>query len=145
MRTPHEVHKSPKIQNELFSKYLQRAINLRKKNKQRVKYNVGQMVRVQYKRGRFARSYDEQAGSQRYRIQSIDSKSRQYPLYTLEDERGKKLKGGAFLQSQLIPINLGEKYRGTVVKRFRKNKHNYVRMSFKGYKSPEWDEDIPVK
>ena len=102
------------------------------------------MVRVQYKKGKFARSYDEQTGSQRYRIQSIDVKSRRYPLYTLEDERGKTLKGGAFLQSQLVPISLSEKYRGTVVKRFKKNRHNYVRMSFKGYKSPEWDEDILV-
>ena len=102
------------------------------------------MVRVQYKRGKFARSYDEQAGSQRYRVHSIDSASRRYPLYTLEDERGKKLKGGGFLQSQLVPIDLSKKYRGTVVKRFKKNKQNYVRMTFKGYKSPDWDEDILV-
>ena len=123
---------------------MKRAIKDKQAPKQHVKYKKGDIVRVQYKRGPFTRGYDEQAGSQRYIITRVDTKSRRYPLYYLEDERGKLLTGGGFLQSQLISISLGDKYRGTIQKHFNKGKKKYARMNFKGYSS-EWDEDILVK
>ena len=68
-RSPLEVHESPQIQQELFQMYMRRAIRLQQKKKQKVKYKVGQTVRVQYKKEKMgSRSYNEQAGSQRYII-----------------------------------------------------------------------------
>ena len=56
--------------------YMNRAIKLKQASKQKIKYKEGEVVRIQYKRGPFTRGYDEQAGSQRYIIKRIDSKSR---------------------------------------------------------------------
>ena len=123
--------------------YMERAIELKKAPKQKVKYKKGQVVRIQYKRGPFTRGYDEQVGSQRYVIKRIDSKSRRYPLYYLEDERGQELAGGAFLQSQLVGISLDGTYRGRAEKYFTKGGKKYARMKWKGYDST-WDSDILV-
>ena len=122
---------------------MKRALAMKTRKKQGIKYHVGQKVRIQYSKNKMTRSYNEQAGSQRYIIRRIDSKSRLYPLYFLEDERGTLIKGGAFLQSQLIPIGLGKKYRGQALKTFKKGKNKYVRMTFKGYDN-SWDEDVRV-
>ena len=123
--------------------YMNRAIKLKQASKQKIKYKEGEVVRIQYKRGPFTRGYDEQAGSQRYIIKRIDSKSRRYPLYYLEDERGKEILGGAFLQSQLVGVSLGDTYRGRVEKYFTKGKKKFARMRWKGYDST-WDSDILV-
>ena len=122
---------------------MKRALAIKRRKKQTTKYHVGEKVRVQYSKNKMARSYNEQAGSQRYIIRKIDSKSRLYPLYFLEDERGTLIKGGAFLQSQLVPIDLEKEYRGRVSKSFKKGKKKYVRMTFKGYDN-SWDEDVRV-
>lgn len=142
-RTPQEVHDSAQFQQEIFEKYMRRALAIKKKKKQKIKYKIGQMVRVQYSKNKMTRSYNEQTGSQRYKIRSIDTKARLYPLYFLEDERGTLIKGGGFLQSQLVPIDLGDKYRGHVLKTSKKDNKKYVTMRFKGYNS-DWDEVVPV-
>ena len=143
-RTPNEVHESPKIQQEIFDMYMKRALKLRKAKKQKPNFKRGDLVRVQYKRGKFSRGYDEQVNSQRFIIESVDTASRNYPLYHLKDERGKLIKGGAFLQSQLVGIKLTDKYRGTVLKKFSKAGHKYASMSWKGY-SDDWNSDILLK
>ena len=143
-RTPNEVHENPKIQQELFNMYMKRALKLKKSSKQKVHFKPGDLVRVQYKRGKFSRGYDEQVNSQRFIIQSVDTTSRNYPLYHLVDERGKLITGGAFLQSQLVGIKLTDQYRGTVLKKFSKGGHKYARMSWKGY-SDDWNSDILLK
>merc|ERR1712163_52891 len=91
---------------------MRRAIRLQQKKKQKVKYKVGQTVRVHYKKEKVgSRSYNEQAGSQRYIITRIDAKSRRHPLYFLSDEKGRELSGGGFLRGryfyQLITYLLG--------------------------------------
>ena len=124
--------------------YVRKAIRLQKKKKQKVKYHVGQTVRVQYKKEKMgSRSYNEQAGSQRYIIKRIDSKSRRYPIYFLTDERGRELTGGGFLQSQLVPIALGDTYRGRPIKKFTRGGKKYARVRWKGYNS-DWDTDVPI-
>ena len=122
---------------------MKRALANKTRKKQGIKFHVGQTVRVQYSKNKMARSYNEQAGSQRYIIRRIDSKSRLYPLYFLEDERGTLIKGGAFLQSQLVPIELGKEYRGHALKSIKKGRKKYVRMTFKGY-DKSWDGDVIV-
>lgn len=120
---------------------MKRMLKLKSGKKQRVKYRVGDKVRVQFKRGSFTRGYDEQAGSQRFIINRIDTKSRNYPLYYLVDERGKEIEGGAFLQSQLVRINLKEEYRGRVLKKITRKNKKYAKMRWKGYSS-DWDSEI---
>ena len=137
------MHKSVSIQQDIFQKYMKRALKIKQRKKQVVKYHVGQTVRVQYSKNKMTRSYNEQAGSQRYIIRSIDSKSRLYPLYYLENERGVLLRGGAFLQSQLVPIDLTDEYRGRRLKTFKKGKQKYAKITFKGYSS-DWDEDVKL-
>ena len=94
--------------------YMRRAIRLQQKKKQKVKYKVGQTVRVQYKKEKVgSRSYNEQAGSQRYIITRIDAKSRRHPLYFLSDEKGRELSGGAVffrvsLYQSIWEIHIGE-------------------------------------
>ena len=137
------MHESPQIQQELFQMYMRRAIRLQQKKKQKVKYKVGQTVRVQYKKEKVgSRSYNEQAGSQRY-ITRIDAKSRRHPLYFLSDEKGRELSGGGFLQSQLVPIDLGDTYRGRAIKKYTRGGKKYATVRWKGYNS-EWDTDVAI-
>ena len=123
---------------------MKRALKLKQAKKQKPKFRLGQIVRVNYRRGKFTRGYDEQAGSQRYIIERIDKKSRNYPLYYLKDERGKSLSGGCFLQSQLVAISLSDEYRGTVEKKFTRGGRKYARIRWKGYSS-DWDSNILIK
>ena len=142
-RSPKDVHQNPTFQHEVFDKYMKRKLEINARKKQKIKYHLGQTVRVQYARNKMTRSYNEQAGSQRYVIHRIDTISRLYPLYYLKDERGVLLKGGAFLQSQLVPIRLSDKYRGTVLETFKKKGKKYAKMKFKGY-ADEWNEDVLI-
>ena len=126
--------------------YMRRAIRLQQKKKQKVKYKVGQTVRVQYKKEKMgSRSYNEQAGSQRYIITRIDTKSRRHPLYFLSDERGRELTGGGFLQSQLVPIALGDTYGGRPIKKYTRGGKKYARVRWKGYNSTNIDAFDEIK
>ena len=51
------------------------------------------------------------------------------------------LEGGSFLQGELIPISLTDKYRGTALRKFTKGKKKYAEMSFQGY-DKSWNENI---
>lgn len=100
----------------------------------------GQTVRVQKKRSKFSRGYDVQTNDQRYIIHSVD-KTRPHNLYFLKDERGKKLSGGGFRQSELVPIRLTDEYRSKTVRKFKKGKQHFAEVEFIGY-DPSWNEIV---
>ena len=96
-----------------MQQYIQKAIDLSKKSRQRQHYRVGQKVRVHLKKGPFLRSYHYQANLQRYIICNVDKRYREV-RYKLKDEKNREL-SGYFYAHELIPIYLSDKYRAEKV------------------------------
>ena len=96
-----------------MQQYIEKAINLSKKSRQRQHYRVGQKVRVHLKKGAFLRSYHYQANLQRYIVSNVDKTYREV-RYKLKDEKNREL-AGYFYAHELIPIYLSDKYRAEKV------------------------------
>ena len=66
-------------------------------------------------------------------------------LSHIEDKRGRELTGGGFLQSQLVPIALGDTYRGRPIKKYTRGGKKYARVRWKGYNSTNIDAFDEIK
>lgn len=143
--TPFEIEDSKDKQDIVLRKYLDRYTQIRLKKdmkKRKPKYKIGDVVRTYMKKSKFTRSYDHQTNPQRYIIYKIDN-TKMYPQYFLEDELGVKLKGGAFLESEIIRVNLGQIYRQFIRKTIKKGGKEYNVIGIVGYpKNYDWIEPV---
>jgi transposase InsO family protein len=71
--------------------------------KKKPKLLVGSYVRIARQKGKFSRSYEEQAKQEIFRIKSIDLK-KTIPLYHLTDYDGKNDVIGGFYEFELTPV-----------------------------------------
>ena len=135
--SPFEVEDNPQIQQRLIQQYIQKALDIARKSKQRQHFKIGQNVRVHISKSAFLRSYHYQTNLQRYIISGVDKKFREV-RYRLKDEKGRELKG-FFYSHELVAINLSEKYRAKKVGEEVIKGKKYARIQYLGYPE-EFDE-----
>ena len=124
-----------------MQQYIEKAINLSKKSRQRQHYRVGQKVRVHLKKGAFLRSYHYQANLQRYIVSNVDKTYREV-RYKLKDEKNREL-AGYFYAHELIPIYLSDKYRAEKVGEKVVWGKKYAEIRYLGYPD-EWNTLQPL-
>lgn len=125
-----------------MQQYIQKALDLSKKSKQRQHFKIGDTVRVHIKKTAFMRSYHYQTNLQRYVVSGVDKKFREM-RYRLKDERGVELKG-FFYSHELVAINLSDKYRAQNLGEEIVDGKKYSRIHYLGYPK-EFDELQPLK
>ena len=125
-----------------MQQYIQKALDLSKKPKQRQHFKIGDTVRVHIKKTAFMRSYHYQTNLQRYVVSGVDKKFREM-RYRLKDERGVELKG-FFYSHELVAINLSDKYRAQNLGEEIVDGKKYSRIHYLGYPK-EFDELQPLK
>ena len=135
--SPFEVENSPAIQQRIIQQYIQKALDLAKKPKQRQHFKIGQNVRVHIGKTAFTRSYHYQTNLQRYVVCEVDKKFREV-RYKLKDEKGTVLKG-FFYSHELVAIKLSDKYRAQKTGKEIIGGKRYARIHYLGYPT-EFDE-----
>lgn len=133
---------SSDLQARVMQQYIQKALDLSKKSKQRQHFKIGDTVRVHIKKTAFMRSYHYQTNLQRYVVSGVDKKFREM-RYRLKDERGVELKG-FFYSHELVAINLSDKYRAQNLGEEIVDGKKYSRIHYLGYPK-EFDELQPLK
>jgi hypothetical protein len=76
---------------------------LEKIKTQKPKLKVGDYVRIAKQKGKFSRSYDEQAMQEIYKVKVIDTRKK-IPLYRLTDYDGNTELTGGFYEFELTPV-----------------------------------------
>lgn len=141
--TPFEAFEDSRIQEQILEKFAAKYNELHLKKKMRknkkIKFQLGDIVRIHIKKNAFTRSFHQQSNPQRYIINRIIT-SKLHPQYELKDEDGKIVKNGLFMANDMVRVNLGQIYRQYVRSSFIKNGVKYNRIAIPGY--PEKDDTI---
>jgi Integrase core domain/Chromo (CHRromatin Organisation MOdifier) domain len=99
--TPYEAEKNENNEHLQLNLIQQKQIVEQKKQKPNLK--IGEYVRIAKQKGKFSRSYDEQAMQEIYKIKTIDLR-KNIPLYHLTDYDGKEELVGGFYEFELTPV-----------------------------------------
>jgi hypothetical protein len=100
--TPNEAERNENNEHLELNLIQQKQINQIKSRKPQ--YKVGDYVRIAKQKGKFSRSYDEQAMQEIYKIKTVDLRKK-IPLYLLSDYDGNETLVGGFYDFELTPVN----------------------------------------
>ncbi len=132
--TPNEGDKE---ENSLHIQKMQEDYRAKIKPTKKVRFKIGDRVRIAISKGKFSRGYERQSKEEVFKIVEV-SKKLPKVLYTIASLKNEAVIG-KFYQWQLTKILDQEVY--LVEKVLQKNKTHY-KVKFVGYDDPEW---VPIK
>ena len=104
--------------------------------KDKVKYKIGDYVRVSKVKGPFLKNFDNNWSDEVFIIEATDNKKP--TMYSLKDEYGEKI-SGKFYEKELQVINKPDVYRiQEILKSKGKGKDKQYYVKWHGYKEPTW-------
>jgi len=109
------------------------------------KLKIGSYVRIAKQKGKFSRSYDEQAMQEIYKIKTINTK-KPIPLYYLTDYDGKEDIVGGFYEFELTPVETKVFRIEKVLKKrtFRGKRQIFVKWKGFGNEHNSWIDETNV-
>jgi len=142
--SPLEAERNENNEHLKLNLIQQKQINDIKKRQPKLK--VGEYVRIAKQKGKFSRSYDEQAMQEIYKIVSVDLRKR-IPLYHLSDYDGKEMLVGGFYEFELTPVVTDTFRIEKVIKkrRFRGKDQLFVKWKGFGEKHNSWIDAANVE
>jgi Integrase core domain/Chromo (CHRromatin Organisation MOdifier) domain len=96
------------------------------------KIQIGEYVRIAKQKGKFSRSYDEQAMQEIYKVKTIDMRKK-IPLYHLTDYDGKNELIGGFYEFELTPVVTNTFRIEKVIKKRKYKGKNQLFVKWKGF------------
>ena len=118
-----------------------------KVKKKKIKFKIGDYVRIKKMKGKFSRGYEEQANEEVFRIHDIKT-NMPIPMYILSDYNGNEQIKGSFYSYELVKVNIENKEFKIekVIKRRRRNGVTEIFVKWKGWpeKYNQWiaEDDV---
>lgn len=101
--------------------------------KRKVKYQIGDTVRISKSKGKFTRGYKDRAQEEFFRIHDIKT-NMNIPMYILSNFKGDEIIKGAFYAFELTPIITNEIYKvEKVIKRRIQNGQKQIYVKWVGF------------
>jgi len=128
--TPNEAEKNENNEHLQINLLQQKQVEQIKTRKPQLQ--AGEYVRIAKQKGKFSRSYDEQAMQEIYRIKNVDLRKK-IPLYHLTDYDGKESLLGGFYEFELTPVKTDTFRIEKVLKKRRYKGKNQLYVKWKGF------------
>ena len=128
--TPDEGDKK---ENNLHIQEMQEDYRAKIKPTKKIKFKVGDRVRIAISQGKFSRGYDRKSKEQIYKIVEVSSKLPRV-LYTIASLNGDSLIG-KFYQGQLTKVLKQDEY---MIEKILKTTRTHNLIKFLDYDEPEW-------
>lgn len=117
-----------------------------KVKKKKIKFQVGDKVRIKKLSGKFSRGYEEQSNEEIFRIHKIKT-NMPIPMYVLSDYDGTEVIRGSFYSNELVKMNEKEDFKiERVLRRRKRNGVNELFVKWKGWpdKYNQWISEDDV-
>jgi len=128
--TPNEAEKNENNEHLQINLLQQKQVEQIKTRKPQLQ--AREYVRIAKQKGKFSRSYDEQAMQEIYRIKNVDLRKK-IPLYHLTDYDGKESLLGGFYEFELTPVKTDTFRIEKVLKKRRYKGKNQLYVKWKGF------------
>ena len=122
-----------KEENTLHIRKMQEDYRAKIKPTKKIKFKVGDRVRIAISQGKFSRGYDRKSKEQIYKIVEVSSKLPRV-LYTIASLNGDSLIG-KFYQGQLTKVLKQDEY---MIEKILKTTRTHNLIKFLDYDEPEW-------
>ena len=122
-----------KKENSLHIQEMQEDYRRKIKPTEKVKFEVGDQVRIAIAKGAFSRGYNQKSKEEIYKVVKV---SRKLPrvLYLLTTLNGENVEG-KFYQEQLTKVLDQDEF---IVEEFLEENDTHYKVKFQGYDDPEW-------
>lgn len=127
--TPAIAENNPSLHLEILKKMTEYRLKVKKK---KIKYNIGDTVRIRRIKGKFGRGYDEQATQEIFKVYKIIT-NKPIPMYQLSDYNGTEKIHGSFYANELVTVNKSEHKIEKVLDKRRRNGVTQLLVKWKGW------------